>query len=174
MSTQLSDLNEAGVPILAVGAGWELLGKSLELVNGSIVETLGFFPSKSRHVPVRASCESYGHDFKGNLTAGYSNHSAEIELEEGVSPLVSLLAGNGNSSITDAKTRSDEGLIHSNLMASRLNGPLLPLNPHLADHLLMIGLERVGASLPESTPEMEIADGYAYRAREGIEKRLAR
>ena len=142
--------------------------------DGTEIETLGIFPSVARHVSVRASCESYGFDFQGNLTAGYSNHSAEVDLEDGITPLVNLLAGHGNSSIGSAKTRSDEGLVYENLVASRLNGPLLTLNPHLADYILKFGLERLGLEYESASSETKIADGYAAKAREGIEKRLAR
>ena len=174
MKEKLFELSQSGVPILAVGAGWELLGKSLEIADGTKIQTLGLFPSIAKHVSVRASCESYGFDFQGNLTTGYSNHSSEIALDSGVSPLVNLLVGNGNSSISPAKVRSDEGLVQGNLIASRLNGPLLPINPHLADYILNLGLKRLGLEYKSSTPESKIADDYAAKAREGIEKRLAR
>jgi CobQ-like glutamine amidotransferase family enzyme len=174
LRSQLETLSEKGVPILAVGAGWELLGRSLELVDGTKLETLGIFPSSSRHVSKRASCESFGFDFWGNLTAGYSNHSAEIELDAGISPLVRLSSGHGNSSTESAKTRSDEGLVAKNLFASRLNGPLLPINPDLADHIIGLGLLVMGMEISLRTEKSVLADEYARNAREGIQKRLSR
>ncbi len=172
-ATKLRELAESGTPFLALGLGWEILGESIELMDGRTVAGVGIFPSRSVRVSERASAESYGFDNNGELTTGYANHSAEIELLNDAKALVSLKAGFGNSSRQSAKQRSDEGVLEGNLMAARLNGPLLPLNPHLADAFLKLVAAERGFSYQQISQEAKIADAYAEKARIELKGRLA-
>ena len=172
-ATKLRELAESGTPFLALGLGWEILGESIELMDGRTVAGVGVFPSRSVRVSERASAESYGFDNNGELTTGYANHSAEIELLNDAKALVSLKAGFGNSSRQSAKQRSDEGVLEGNLMAARLNGPLLPLNPHLADAFLKLVAAERGFSYQQISQEAKIADAYAEKARIELKGRLA-
>lgn len=165
---------EDGVPFLALGLGWEILGSSMTMTDGEVVEGIGVFPSRSVRTVERASVECYGFDEAGNLATGYANHSSEIELLDGAKPLINLSAGFGNSSRTDSKNRSDEGAVFGNLMAARLNGPLLPLNPHLADRFLQTLTARAGIGYHQHSESAKVADGFALRAREELRTRLAR
>lgn len=171
---KLQALAASKIPFLALGLGWEILGESMELLDGRTVAGAGVFPTRSQRVAERASAESYGFDQAGNLTTGYANHSSDIELLKDSQPLISLEAGFGNSSRQSAKQRFDEGILHQNLMAARLNGPLLALNPHLADEFLALVAEKSGFSYQQISPEAKIADAYAAKARAELRDRLAR
>ncbi len=171
-AAKLRQLADEGVPVLALGLGWEILGESIELVDGRTLAGVGIFPSRSTRVSERASTESFGFDRNGELTTGYANHSAEIELLNNAEALVSLKAGFGNSSSQSAKQRPDEGVLFGNLMAARLNGPLLPLNPHLADDFLKLVAARSGFTYEQTSQEAKIADGYAEKARSELRARL--
>jgi len=172
-SSKLLLLAEGGVPFLALGLGWEILGQSVTLTDGEMLQGIGVFPSRSVRTEKRASAECFGFDLEGNLTTGYANHSANLELLEGALPLIELEVGFGNSSTSDARQRSDEGLYFSNLMAARLNGPLLPLNPHLADRFIGLVAKRSGFSYRLGS-EAAVVDGYASNARAELRQRLAR
>ena len=172
-AAKVRELAARGIPFLALGLGWEILGESIELMDGRTVAGVGVFPSRSVRVAERASAASYGFDNNGELTTGYANHSAEIELLNDAKALVSLKAGFGNSSRQSAKQRSDEGVLEGNLMAARLNGPLLPLNPHLADAFLKLVAAESGFSYQQISQEAKIADGYAEKARVELKGRLA-
>jgi CobQ-like glutamine amidotransferase family enzyme len=172
-AAKLRELAEAGTPFLALGLGWEILGESIELMDGRTVAGVGVFPSRSVRVAERASAESYGFDNNGELTTGYANHSAEIELLNDAKALVSLKAGFGNSSRLNAKQRSDEGLLFGNLMGARLNGPLLPLNPHLADSFLNLVAARSEFVYRQISQEAKSADAFAEKARMELKGRLA-
>jgi CobQ-like glutamine amidotransferase family enzyme len=158
---------------LALGLGWEILGESIELMDGRTVAGVGVFPSRSVRVAERASAESYGFDNNGELTTGYANHSAEIELLNDAKALVSLKVGFGNSSRQSAKQRSDEGVLEGNFMAARLNGPLLPLNPHLADAFLKLVAAESGFTYQQASQQAKVADAYAEKARMELKGRLA-
>ena len=172
-AAKLRQLAENGTPFLALGLGWEILGESIELMDGRTLAGVGIFPSRSTRVSERASAESYGFDNYGELTTGYANHSAEIELLNNAKPLVSLKAGFGNSSTQSAKQRPDEGILDGHLLAARLNGPLLPLNPHLADAFLKLVAAKSGFNYGQTSQEAKIADGYAAKARAELKGRLA-
>jgi CobQ-like glutamine amidotransferase family enzyme len=171
---KLRELATDGVPFLALGLGWEILGESIELLDGRTVAGVGIFPSRSQRVAIRASSESYGYDQSGNLTTGYANHSSEIELLNNAQPLISLKSGFGNSSSKSAREVPGEGLLDGNLMAARLNGPLLPMNPHLADQFLAIVAKKSGFSYQQLSEEAKIADEYAAMARAELSQRLTR
>jgi len=173
-AARLRELAAQGVPILALGLGWEILGESIELLDDRTVAGVGIFPSRSQRVANRDSSESYGYDQAGNLTTGYSNHSSEIELLNNAQPLISLKSGFGNSSSKSAREVPGEGLLDDNLMAARLNGPLLPMNPHLADQFLAIVAQKSGFSYEQMSLEAKIADDYASMARAELKQRLTR
>jgi CobQ-like glutamine amidotransferase family enzyme len=166
-------LAESGVPFFALGLGWEILGQSIVLTDGQKLQGIGVFPSRSQRTSGRASAESFGFDELGNLSTGYANHSSEIELLEGAKALIQLHEGYGNSSLESAANRADEGLVFENLMAARLNGPLLPLNPHLADRFLEMVAKRSGLIYRQTSELAKEADGFALNAREELRRRLA-
>jgi CobQ-like glutamine amidotransferase family enzyme len=170
----LIDLANSGVPFLALGLGWEILGESMTLTDGELIQGLGIYPSKSVRSNQRASAEGLGFDANQNLTTGYANHQSVIELAAGVSPWITLSEGFGNSSIENARQRPDEGLRHANLFAARLNGPLLPLNPHLADEFLATVTKRSGFNYVQESLDAERADSFALNARMELKKRLTR
>jgi CobQ-like glutamine amidotransferase family enzyme len=171
-SQQLKELANSQVPFLAVGLGWEILGQEIELLDSSKLSGIGIYPSSSKRVSTRASAESFGFDNGGNLTTGYSNHSAEITLHVGAESLIQLSKGFGNSSINSAEKEPGEGLIYQNLMAARLNGPLLPMNPHLADQFISMIATRSGFDYKAKSKEALVADAFAEQARNDLKKRL--
>jgi CobQ-like glutamine amidotransferase family enzyme len=173
-ASKLSELAKSGIPFFALGLGWEILGQSITLTDGKELNGIGVFPSRSIRTSKRASAECFGFDEFGNLSTGYANHSSEIELLAGAKPLIDLKEGFGNSSLKAAAKRSDEGLVLENLMAARLNGPLLPLNPHLADRFLEAVTKRLGVNYSQSSELAKQADSYALNAREELRQRLAR
>jgi len=170
----LTEIASNGFPFLALGLGWEILGEEIQLLDGSKVPGLGIYPSKSKRVNVHASSEAFGFDRLGNLTAGYANHSSEISLLHDSQPLVSLVKGFGNSSTTSAPRSIAEGLCVQNLVAARLNGPLLPLNPHLADGFIGKMASKSGFKYDQQSLEAREVDELSLSARTAIQERLLR
>jgi hypothetical protein len=170
----LLDIAKSGAPFLALGLGWEILGQSIRFADGEQVSGLGIFPSRSVRVERRVSCESSGYDNSGVLTTGYANHQSNITLDSGVRALVQLQAGHGNSSTLDFASVPGEGLLHENLMAARLNGPLLPMNPHLADQFIDLIASNTGFKYEQSSTQAKSADAFAQSAREELRQRLLR
>ncbi|MBQ8168976.1 glutamine amidotransferase [bacterium] len=86
--------------------------------------------------------------FIGNVTAhtnfvepytlvGFENHSGLTYLEGDTVPLAEVLVGNGNN----GKDKT-EGARYKNVFGTYLHGSLLPKNPHFADYLIELALEK--------------------------------
>ncbi|MDQ3702296.1 MAG: hypothetical protein M3442_15450, partial [Chloroflexota bacterium] len=68
---------------------------------------------------------------------GFENHGGRTYLGSGARPLGRILSGHGNNS-----QDGTEGAVVQQAYGTYLHGSLLPKNPHLADHLLTLGLRR--------------------------------
>lgn len=163
----------AGIPILAIAGGWQLLGTELRLPGGERIDGAGVFPSSATLTETRAVGEALVSSEWGTL-AGFENHASVTRLEPDALPLGTVLRGSGNGADgpADAASRA-EGVRVGMCLGTHLHGSLLPLNPSLADAVLAAALTHSGAA-PElgATPETQRADEYAARAREAIAARL--
>ena len=72
-----------------------------------------------------------------NTLVGFENHSGLTYLQGDTRPLGSVAIGNGNNG--EDKT---EGARFKNVFGTYLHGSLLPKNPHFADYLIELALEK--------------------------------
>lgn len=86
--------------------------------------------------------------FIGNITAetdfltpqtlvGFENHSGLTYLEGDTKPLAKISTGNGNNG-----QDGFEGARYKNVFGTYLHGSFLPKNPHFADYLIELALEK--------------------------------
>ena len=162
LAPQLREWSTAGVPILAVGTGWELLSWGIELADGSVVEGLGLVAGRAVPRAARATGDLVVTSKHGRLI-GFENHARDYAGAE-ASPLGRVVAGVGNGA-------GVEGLVMGNLVGTHLHGPVLARNPGLADHLLGAVLSRRGATYTPGARAAEV-DGIAKAARNQIAVRL--
>jgi CobQ-like glutamine amidotransferase family enzyme len=122
---------EAGKPILAICAGYQLLGASF-YANGRAYEGLNILDLRSDRGPSRAVGEIAGDAAPqlgiGQIT-GFENHGGRTHLGEAVQPLARVTAGIGNDGAT-------EGAWAGHVIGTYMHGPGLARNPKLADLLL--------------------------------------
>jgi CobQ-like glutamine amidotransferase family enzyme len=157
---------DAGVPILAIAGGWQLLGTEIATVDGERLSGAGVFPTRVQLGTERHVGEMVVRTGDGVL-AGFENHSARTTLESG-EPLGTVLGGIGNG---DAER--SEGVRVLAAIGTHLHGPVLPMNPHLADTILITALSRRGSTPPlDAVAEVRAVDGYAANARRAIADRL--
>lgn len=134
----LSERDNSAI-FLGVCAGFKLLGNFFELNNGEYVSGLTLFDVDSKLGKTR---------FTGNVTAksehlsneiivGFENHLDIVNLKSDVKSLANVLIGNGNNG--QDKT---EGAVYKNVFGTNLHGPVLALNPHFADYLISLALEK--------------------------------
>lgn len=162
MATELREWSTAGVPILAVGTGWELVSWGIELQDGSVIEGLGIVAGRAVPRAVRATDDLVATSKYGRLL-GFENHARDYVGAEG-SPLGRVVSGVGNGSGT-------EGLVMGDFFGTHLHGPVLARNPGLADHILEVMFARHGSSYTPGARAAEV-DDMAKAARNQIAVRL--
>lgn len=141
MTEQLRAWCTAGIPILAVGTGWELLSWGIELGDGTVVEGLGIVTGRAVPRSARVTDDLIVDSRYGRLV-GFENHARDYVGGE-ASPLGRVRSGTGNGAARGET--GVEGLVMGNLVCTHLHGPVLARNPALADHLLSTALARAGA-----------------------------
>jgi lipid II isoglutaminyl synthase (glutamine-hydrolysing) len=165
-SGPLREAIETDAVVLAVCAGYQLLGNYYQPPAGPRIEGVGVLDVVTESGPTRfighvaAECD-LGSGRGGQLT-GFENHSGRSYLGSGVEPLGRVLAGAGNNG-----EDGTEGARYRQVYATYLHGPVLPKNPWLTDHLLASAIARRHpdfgplAPLPDQTEEQ--AHGAALR-----------
>lgn len=137
-----ADWAGAGVHIIGVGTGFELLGSMIELESGEIAG-LDLLPGRATVLPARAAGEIIVETDLGTLV-GYENHargfSPVSDSRTPVSPLGRVKAGSGNGN-------GFEGARNGTVIGTHLHGPFLARNPKIADELLGLGAADVDAAM---------------------------
>lgn len=129
----------SGVPMLAVTAGMHLFGRELTLAQGDTMSGLGVFDLTTAPRASRALTNSFIVDTAMGRLVGVENHGVVVSIGAGhTRPAGAVVNGIGN-----AGTGTD-GAITGNSFGTHLHGPVLAMNPHLADHLIRIATERAG------------------------------
>jgi CobQ-like glutamine amidotransferase family enzyme len=158
---------ELGAAMLAVGGGYELLGRFCQLPQGAELRGVELFDAWTIRQSVlpsdpagaisqvrtdRPSSELVIR-WGDTLLVGSENHSGGTYLGPNAEPLGKVLSGHGNNG------DGTEGVILGSAVGTYLGGPCLPRNPSLADFLIGAALNRrYGATdLPPLADELERA-----------------
>ncbi|MGH9031966.1 MAG: type 1 glutamine amidotransferase [Acidimicrobiia bacterium] len=161
-----------GAVVLAVCAGFQLIGNRYETGDGETIDGLGLVDAATRAGSPRLIGEVVvaPGDSLPTLT-GFENHGGRTTLGPGERPLGRVVTGGGNGN-------GHDGVRAERLIGTYLHGPVLPRNPALADLLLSWVLGELAPL--ESQPEQELraerlAAGSAVRLRKWWQdRRLAR
>jgi lipid II isoglutaminyl synthase (glutamine-hydrolysing) len=161
-----------GAAVLAVCAGFQLIGNRYETGDGETIEGLGLVDAMTRAGSPRLIGEVVVDPGDGLPTlTGFENHGGRTTLGPGEQPLGRVVTGGGNGD-------GHDGVRAERLVGTYLHGPVLPRNPALADLLLTWVL---GDLAPlESRPEGDLrAERLAAGSAVGLRKwwqdrRLAR
>ena len=159
MHDELRAWGTEGVPILAVGTGWELLSWGIERADGSSVEGLGILPGRAVPRAGRVTGDLVVASPRFGVLVGFENHARDYVGAEG-SPVGRVRAGGGNG-----RDSGQEGVVMGSVIGTHLHGPVLAKNPELADQLLGIAAERAGLEYRPGERAATV-DGYAAAARE--------
>jgi CobQ-like glutamine amidotransferase family enzyme len=134
-----------GAVVLAVCAGFQVVGRSFPGAEGSTAEGLGLLPVETvRGAGPRAVGEVTarpravaGDPVALPLLTGFENHAGATRLDPRAVPLADVVAGTGNGD-----GAGTEGARSGRVLATYLHGPVLARNPALADLLLSWALDR--------------------------------
>jgi CobQ-like glutamine amidotransferase family enzyme len=139
-----------GAVLLAVCGGYQLLGHSYQLgderLPGLALADLETVREPGDRLIGNVAIEV---DLGGGprTIAGFENHGGRTYLGDGATPLGRVLEGFGNNGKDDF-----EGVRRDNMLGTYLHGPLLPKNAWLADHLIVLALERRYGAAPDLEP----------------------
>ena len=124
-----------GASVLAICAGYQLLGHEFPDAAGNASPGLGLLDVFTDRLPKRAVGElaaapiAAGIETLTQMLTGYENHGGATHLGAGVTPLALVASGVGNGDGT-------EGAITGRVIGTYLHGPCLVRNPRLAETLL--------------------------------------
>ena len=97
------------------------------------------------------------------IVVGFENHGGRTYLGDKINPLGKVLKGFGNNE------NGYEGAVYKNSFGTYLHGPILPKNPHFADYLIKLTLEKKY----EKSELKVLDDSLEDKARETILDRLS-
>ncbi len=156
-----------GAAALAVGGGFELLGRYCQLGDGLELPGAGLFDAwtvRQRAILDNPSGTLTGARadraigdlvvrWQGRLLLGFENHSGSTFLGPAAAPLGKVVSGFGNNG------NGTEGVQAGNAMGTHLRGPCLPKNPALADFLIgaALGRRHGNVDLPPLADDVEFA-----------------
>jgi CobQ-like glutamine amidotransferase family enzyme len=167
-SAELRAALDDGLPMLVVCGGYQLFGHYYQPAEGARLPGLGLFDLHTVHpgAHVPRCIGNVVNDWDGAPTAtarktlvGFENHGGRTFLGAGARPLGRVLSGHGNN----AQDRT-EGAVVKNAYGTYMHGSLLPKNPHLADHLLQLALDR----RHPGTTLQPVDDTLEWRAHEAV------
>ncbi|WP_243227940.1 glutamine amidotransferase [Microbacterium sp. CIAB417] len=158
----LAALVAAGTVVLAVGGGSELLSEGIDLVDGSHLDGLALIPARVGRTKQRRVGYVVADTVDGKLI-GFEDHASLWRLGDPGIAYGTVTAGNGGIQ------GGFETVRMGSIYATNVQGPVLPLNPALADALLAQAFVRLGAAYSPGPAHAEI-DAHALAARAEIER----
>ena len=137
--TFLSDQRDGGSVFLGICGGYQLLGHYYQPFEGDRLLGVSLLD---------AFTVAGNKRFIGNVTAksdflmpetlvGFENHAGLTYLQGETKALATVEIGNGNN----GEDRT-EGARYKNVFGTYLHGSLLPKNPHFADYLISLALQK--------------------------------
>jgi CobQ-like glutamine amidotransferase family enzyme len=153
----LGDWVAAGVPLLAVGAGMELLGQRILTPERESIDGLGIFPITTDRAGSRHAGYLVVESPVGPIV-GFEDHRTSTTRTDGAVAFGQVTAG------VTGTAGSADGIRVANAIGTRVQGPVLPLNPALTDFLIARALERRRLDWSASSAHEEL-DRLASEAR---------
>ena len=125
---------QRGAAVLGICAGYQLLGETFLGVGGVVAQGLGMLDVRTDRLSTRAVgnvLANPGWELEIDELIGFENHGGATTLGPEAKPLARIEVGIGNGDGTGS-----EGAVTGRVLGTYLHGPVLALNPTLADWLL--------------------------------------
>jgi CobQ-like glutamine amidotransferase family enzyme len=150
-ASPLRDWAAAGIPVLGIGTGLEILGE----------DGLGLLPGRAVPRENRATGDLAVDSEVGRLV-GFENHARGYQLPAAAGALGTVVRGTGN----DGRS---EGARSGTVWGTHLHGPVLAKNPVLGDALLVAAF---GDSYQPENEHIRFVDSLALAGRRAVLARL--
>lgn len=158
----LVEQRDAGAVIFAVGGGAELLSDGIDLLDGTAVEGLGIVPARVARTRERRVGYIVADTADGRLV-GFEDHASQWQPASDETRYGTVVSGRGGV------VNGGETLVVDGVYATNVQGPVLPLNPQLADAILRRATACSGVEYTVGSGHATV-DGHAARARAEIER----
>src|SRR3989339_179555 len=160
-------INE-GVPGLYVCGAYQFLGKYYKEADGNVIDGIGVFDlyteSPGLNVPrCIGNIIIESKKFPGVKLIGFENHGGRTYLTDKKLAFATVIKGYGNNGEDQT-----EGAVYKNSFGTYLHGPILPKNPHFADLMIKLSLEKKYKKVDLSL----LDDSLERQAHKAIVKRL--
>ncbi|MBQ1312597.1 MAG: glutamine amidotransferase [Blautia sp.] len=157
---------EDGKTFLCICGGYQMMGHYYQTHDGVRCEFLGaidLFTTGAEKRMIGNYAFTLTEDLGSSMVVGFENHSGQTWLGSGVSPLGTVLQGNGNNGVDRT-----EGVHYKNVFGTYSHGPVLPKNPEFCDRILLSALERrYGNAVLEP-----LDDSFERSARDSIQREM--
>jgi CobQ-like glutamine amidotransferase family enzyme len=133
-SKTFAKIFERGASILAVCAGFQILGTEYEDALGKMRPGLGLIDATTKGESPRLVGDvviDTANSINVGMLVGYENHAGNTVLGKTQQAFGSIVKGYGNS-----KNADTDGAIAGGLIGTYLHGPVLARNPRFADYML--------------------------------------
>jgi CobQ-like glutamine amidotransferase family enzyme len=137
-ASELADAVARGTVVVGVCGGYQFLGRRYVDANGVPIEGLGLLDVETVAGPERIIGNVRAHGSLGDAAfdlIGFENHGGRTTLGPKAAPLATVPRGQGNNGVDGT-----EGAVQGRVIGSYLHGPVLPVNPGLADAILALAL----------------------------------
>lgn len=145
----------SGAVVLAICAGFQLIGTTYVDADGTVLDGLGLVDAETRSGAPRCIGECVVEPDASldlPLVTGFENHGGRTTLGSDVRAFGRVVAGQGNA------VDGVDGALGERLIGTYLHGPVLPRNVALADRLLGWVVEAPLATLDDGLEERLRAD----------------
>ncbi len=162
---------QAGQPMLVVCGGFQLFGHRYVDHEGGEIRGIGVFDMETRHPGQRADRSIGDVVLETNYgeVVGFENHGGRTYLASGQAAFGRVVRGYGN----DGKS-GHEGAVVKNAIGTYLHGSLLPKNPALTDHLILVALRRRYGDETELEAIPDAGEAAAHEAAVAVANKRAR
>ncbi|KQO64950.1 type 1 glutamine amidotransferase [Curtobacterium sp. Leaf261] len=166
----LRAMRDDGVPVVALGGGYDLATNEVVPSDGAPVTGFGVFDARAirgaeRRVNYFLLESRYPGLGDARRVAGFEDHATRIENADASAVFADVVSGGGNQDGS-----STEGSVAGVSFGTHTQGPLLPLNPHLTDAVLRAATARLGVDYLPDAARTRTVDEYAAKARATIER----
>lgn len=130
---------DSNAVFLAICGGYQLLGHYYQPLEGEKLEGIGLLDAYTIGSDKRfiGNIKTEIDYLKKKTLVGFENHSGLTYLKGDTKPISRVIVGNGNN----GKDKG-EGARYKNVFGTYLHGSFLPKNPHFADYLINLALEK--------------------------------
>lgn len=152
---------DKGAVFLAICGGYQLLGHYYQPHDGERLEGIGLLDAYTVAGQKRliGNVTTKVENLKKKTLVGFENHSGLTYLQGATKPISKVVVGNGNND----KDKT-EGARFKNVFGTYLHGSFLPKNPHFADYLIELALEKRYGVEMSLEPLDDTLEYYAHAA----------